>query len=61
VAWHSITRLVLEFLEKNIRGRERVLDYGRGSGILAIAATEDGWALLEGRRRERRPGDRRHQ
>jgi ribosomal protein L11 methyltransferase len=35
---HSSTRLVLAFLEKEIKGGERVLDYGCGSGVLAIAA-----------------------
>jgi ribosomal protein L11 methyltransferase len=35
---HSSTRLILNSLEPRIRGGERVLDYGCGSGILAIAA-----------------------
>ncbi len=35
---HVSTRLVLGFLEKNIQTGERVLDYGCGSGILAIVA-----------------------
>ena len=35
---HPTTRLCLEWLERTIRGGERVLDYGCGSGILAIAA-----------------------
>jgi len=39
---HPTTRLVLGFLEKEIRGGERVLDYGCGSGILAIAAAKLG-------------------
>jgi ribosomal protein L11 methyltransferase len=39
---HPSTRLALEFLEKEIRGAERVLDYGCGSGILAIAAAKLG-------------------
>jgi ribosomal protein L11 methyltransferase len=39
---HPSTRLVLVFLEKTIRGGERVLDYGCGSGILAIAAAKLG-------------------
>jgi ribosomal protein L11 methyltransferase len=41
---HPSTRLVLRFLEKEIRGGERVLDYGCGSGILAIAAAKLGAA-----------------
>src|SRR5204862_6673112 len=39
---HPTTRLVVGFLEKNIRAGERVLDYGCGSGILAIAAAKLG-------------------
>lgn len=35
---HPTTRLCLRWLERMIRGGERVLDYGCGSGILAIAA-----------------------
>ncbi len=35
---HPSTQLVLNFLEKHVKGGERVLDYGCGSGILAIAA-----------------------
>ena len=35
---HPTTRLCLQWLERMIRGGERVLDYGCGSGILAIAA-----------------------
>jgi ribosomal protein L11 methyltransferase len=39
---HPSTRLVLSFLERRVRGGERVLDYGCGSGILAIAAAKLG-------------------
>ncbi len=39
---HATTKLVLAFLERTIRGGERVLDYGCGSGILAIAAAKLG-------------------
>jgi ribosomal protein L11 methyltransferase len=39
---HPSTKLILGFLEKNIRGGERLLDYGCGSGILAIAAAKLG-------------------
>jgi ribosomal protein L11 methyltransferase len=35
---HPTTRLCLQWLERTIRGGERVVDYGCGSGILAIAA-----------------------
>jgi ribosomal protein L11 methyltransferase len=41
---HPSTRLALRFLENKIRGAERVLDYGCGSGILAIAAAKLGAA-----------------
>jgi ribosomal protein L11 methyltransferase len=39
---HPSTRLALAFLEAQLRGGERVLDYGCGSGILAIAAAKLG-------------------
>jgi ribosomal protein L11 methyltransferase len=39
---HPTTRLVLAWLEQNVRGGERLLDYGCGSGILAIAAARLG-------------------
>jgi ribosomal protein L11 methyltransferase len=39
---HPTTRLVLHFLEQTLRGGERVLDYGCGSGLLAIAAAKLG-------------------
>ena len=35
---HISTRLVLQYLEGKLQAGERVLDYGCGSGILAIAA-----------------------
>lgn len=35
---HVSTRLVLQYLERNMPTGERVLDYGCGSGILAIVA-----------------------
>jgi ribosomal protein L11 methyltransferase len=39
---HATTRLCLQWLDANLRGGERVLDYGCGSGILAIAAMKLG-------------------
>lgn len=39
---HPTTRLCLRWLEQAIQGGERVLDYGCGSGILAIAAAKLG-------------------
>ena len=39
---HPSTRLCLQWLEKNILGGETILDYGCGSGILAIAALKLG-------------------
>jgi len=39
---HPTTRLCLQWLEANLRGGESVLDYGCGSGILAIAAVKLG-------------------
>lgn len=35
---HPTTHLCLEWLAENLRGNETLLDYGCGSGILAIAA-----------------------
>ena len=39
---HPTTRLCLGWLEHHVRGNESVLDYGCGSGILAIAAKKLG-------------------
>ncbi len=39
---HPTTQLCLRWLDANIRGGETVLDYGCGSGILAIAAMKLG-------------------
>lgn len=39
---HPTTRLCLRWLDAHIRGGETVLDYGCGSGILAIAASKLG-------------------
>ncbi len=45
---HETTSLCLEQLDQRIRGGERVLDIGTGSGILAIAALLLGAASAEG-------------
>lgn len=44
---HPTTRLMLRFLERHVRGGERVLDYGCGSGILAIAASKLGASRVD--------------
>lgn len=45
---HPTTRLCLRWLDSNLQGGERVLDYGCGSGILAIAAMKLGAAHATG-------------
>jgi ribosomal protein L11 methyltransferase len=45
---HPTTRLCLRWLDNNLQGGESVLDYGCGSGILAIAATKLGAARVTG-------------
>jgi ribosomal protein L11 methyltransferase len=44
---HPTTRLVLGYLDQQVQGGERVLDYGCGSGILAIAAARLGAARVD--------------
>lgn len=45
---HPTTRLCLRWLDKNLQGGEHILDYGCGSGILAIAALKLGAACAVG-------------
>jgi ribosomal protein L11 methyltransferase len=40
--YHTTTQMVIEWLEENIQGGERVLDIGTGSGILAMCAVRLG-------------------
>ncbi|SFN17425.1 ribosomal protein L11 methyltransferase [Formivibrio citricus] len=45
---HPTTRLCLKWLDAHIKGGETVLDYGCGSGILAIAAKKLGAGKTDG-------------
>ncbi|WP_353324610.1 50S ribosomal protein L11 methyltransferase [Chitiniphilus shinanonensis] len=45
---HPTTRLCLQWLDRNIQPGETVLDYGCGSGILAIAARKVGAGVTHG-------------
>jgi ribosomal protein L11 methyltransferase len=45
---HPTTRLCLEWLERTVKPGDSVLDYGCGSGILAIAAAKLGAARVAG-------------
>ncbi len=42
---HETTRMMVRLLEKYIRGGEKILDVGTGTGVLAIAAAKLGAAL----------------
>lgn len=45
---HPTTRLCLQWLDTHLKGHEKVLDYGCGSGILAIAAAKLGAGSVVG-------------
>ena len=45
---HPTTRLCLRWLDAHLQGDETLLDYGCGSGILAIAAAKLGAARIDG-------------
>jgi ribosomal protein L11 methyltransferase len=45
---HPTTRLCLRWLDARLQGGETLLDYGCGSGILAIAAVKLGAARVDG-------------
>lgn len=45
---HPTTRLCLRWLDGHLKGGEALLDYGCGSGILAIAAAKLGTAQVDG-------------
>jgi ribosomal protein L11 methyltransferase len=45
---HPTTQLVLRWLERTVRGGESLVDYGCGSGILAIAALKLGARIAHG-------------
>jgi ribosomal protein L11 methyltransferase len=45
---HPTTRLCLRWLDTHLAGSETLLDYGCGSGILAIAAAKLGAARVDG-------------
>ncbi len=41
---HETTRMMIRLLEKHVRGGEKILDVGTGTGVLAIAAVKLGAA-----------------
>ena len=45
---HPTTHLCLRWLDANVASNDRVLDYGCGSGILAIAAAKVGAGVVKG-------------
>lgn len=45
---HPTTRLCLRWLDEHLQGGETLLDYGCGSGVLAIAAAKLGAARVDG-------------
>ncbi len=45
---HPTTRLCMEWLEQNVKAGESLLDYGCGSGILAMVAKKLGAAQVDG-------------
>jgi len=45
---HQTTKLMVEFIEKNVKGKECVIDVGCGSGILGIAALKQGASTVIG-------------
>lgn len=45
---HPTTRLCLEWLERTVKPGESLLDYGCGSGVLAIAGAKLGAGLVKG-------------
>lgn len=45
---HPTTRLCLAWLDDNLKGGETLLDYGCGSGVLAIAAARLGAGRIDG-------------